>query len=74
MTTGAPGISTLGIKVGWASGNATTLPAAVTQLTRINEVGGISLETEQIDASALEDFVSKYVAGRADTGKQMLAA
>lgn len=68
MATGAPGISTLGIKVGWAAGTAAAIPTNVTQLTRINEVGGISLDVEQIDASALEDFVSKYVAGRADTG------
>lgn len=64
-----PGISTLGIKLGYnASANGTTLPSSVTQLTRINTIGGITLETEQIDASALEDYISKYVAGRADTG------
>lgn len=64
-----PGISTLGIKVGFnASPNSSTLPASVTQLDRINAVGGINLETEQIDASALEDYISKYIAGRADTG------
>ena len=64
-----PGISTLGIKVGYnASPNSSTLPASVTQLDRINAVGGINLETEQIDASALEDYISKYIAGRADTG------
>ena len=37
-------------------------------LERVNSIGGISLETEQIDASALEDLVSKYVQGRQDTG------
>lgn len=64
-----PGISTLGIKVGYsATANGTTVPESVTQLDRINAIGGINLETEQIDASALEDYISKYVAGRADTG------
>ena len=60
------GVSTLGIKLGYAIGS--TMPAAFTQLTRINAIGGISLETEQIDASALEDYVTRYIAGRQDTG------
>lgn len=41
------GVSTLGIKLGWAIGSSK--PAAFTQLNRINAIGGISLETEQID-------------------------
>ena len=60
------GVSTLGIKLGWAIG--TELPSAYQLLTRINAIGGISLETEQIDASALEDYVTRYIAGRQDTG------
>ena len=44
----SPGISTLGIKLGvGAAGN--TKPATFTQLTRINSIGGISIEPEQID-------------------------
>ena len=43
-------------------------PAAFTQLERCNSISGISLDAEQIDASALEDYVSRYVAGRQDTG------
>lgn len=66
----APGISSLGIKFGWAAASDTT-PAAFTQLTRINEIGGISLDTEEIDASALEDYVTRYVSGRADTGGEL---
>ena len=62
----APGVSTLGIKLGWNIGSS--MPNAFTLLTRINAIGGISLTTEQIDASALEDYVTKYVAGRQDTG------
>lgn len=61
-----PGISTLGIKLGYNI--ASSKPSSFTQLHRINAIGGISLETEQIDASALEDYVTRYVAGRQDTG------
>lgn len=66
--TAIPGLSTLGIKFGWATGTKTTKPVAYTQIERCNSIGGISLDTEQIDASALEDYVSRYVAGRQDTG------
>lgn len=66
-----PGISTLGIELGFGIGK--TLPSVFTRLHRINAIGGISLETEQIDASALEDYVTRYVAGRQDTGKKMVA-
>ena len=63
------GISTLGITFGY--GMETTAgekPAAFTQLHRINSIGGITIESEQIDASALEDLVSRYIQGRGDTG------
>lgn len=63
------GISTLGITFGYgAETTAGEKPSAFTQLTRINAIGGITIENEQIDASALEDAVSRYVQGRADTG------
>ena len=62
------GISTLGVKLGYGIGTVTTAPAAFKWLERANSIGGISLSTEQIDASALEDLVSKYVQGRQDTG------
>lgn len=39
-----------------------------TQLHRCNEISEITLETETIDASALEDYQSRYIAGRQDTG------
>lgn len=61
------GISTLGVLFGWAAYSETT-PTSFTLLSRINSIGEISLETEQIDASSLEDMVSRYVAGRQDTG------
>lgn len=63
------GVSTLGIKLGYAvETTAGTKPEAFTWLERCNSIGGISLETEQIDASALEDEISRYVSGRQDTG------
>lgn len=63
------GISTLGITFGYGvETSAGEKPTAFTQLNRINSIGGISIENEQIDASALEDMVSRYVQGRADTG------
>ena len=62
------GISTLGVKFGYGVGTLAQKPTTFTQVERVNSIGGISLSTEQIDASALEDKVSKYVAGRHDTG------
>lgn len=63
------GVSTLGVTLGYgAQGTNGAKPSSYTTLTRINSIGGISLDPEQIDASALEDSISKYVAGRSDTG------
>ena len=63
------GLSTLGVKFGYGvETSAGVKPAAFTQLERCNSISGISLNAEQIDASALEDYVSRYVAGRQDTG------
>ena len=63
------GLSTLGVTFGYGvETTAGTKPASFTQLDRINSIGGISLSTEQIDASALEDYQTKYVAGRQDSG------
>lgn len=63
------GISTLGITFGYGTETtAGTKPTSFTQLTRINAIGGVTIEPEQIDASALEDMITRYVKGRADTG------
>ena len=63
------GLSTLGVCLGYGvETTANTKPSSFTQLERINNIGGISMETEQIDSSALEDLVTKYIAGRQDTG------
>lgn len=63
------GVSTLGITFGYGVESvAGTKPTTFKQLTRINSIGGITIEPEQIDASALEDMTTRYVKGRADTG------
>jgi len=66
----SPGISTLGVRVGWMNGNADAVPTTgtCTWLTRINGTGEIALDTNTIDASALEDYVDRSIAGRASTG------
>ena len=69
MSVSVMGISTLGITFGYGvESSAGVKPATFTQLNRINNIGGIAMDVEQIDASALEDTQTKYVAGRADTG------
>ena len=71
MSATVMGLSTLGITFGYGvESSAGTKPSSFTQLNRINNIGGISMDVEQIDASALEDTQTKYVAGRADTGGQ----
>ena len=65
----AAGISTLGITFGYGTeATAGTKPTSFKRLKRINALGGINIEPEQIDASALEDEITRYVKGRADTG------
>lgn len=62
-------LTTLGVKFGYGIETTKgTKPATFTQLKRCSSIGGISLETEQIDVSALEDFITQYAAGRQDTG------
>lgn len=69
MAAGAAGLSTLGVRLGYALETvAGTKPTRLTWLTRVNAIGGISLETETIDASALEDMVERSVPGRQSTG------
>lgn len=63
------GISTLGITFGYGvEATAGTKPTTFKQLHRINKLGGISISNEKIDASALEDFIKRYVQGIGDTG------
>ena len=56
------GLSTLGITFGYAIGS--TKPASFTQLERIVSIGEMTVEPESIDVSCLEDYTSKFVAGR----------
>lgn len=69
---GKPGVSTLGTKLYYyiAKANDSALPtlsgdAKYTCLHRINSIAEITLDTETIDASALEDEIEQAVAGRA---------
>lgn len=69
MAVNIPGLSTLGVKFSYGVETSPgKKPDTFYWLERCSEVAGISLETETIDVSTLEDFVSKYVAGRQDTG------
>ena len=61
------GLSTLGVKVYQAEstdGAKVTEASSYSQLTRINSIGEVTITPENIDASALEDLNSRYVAGR----------
>ena len=62
-------LTTLGVTFGYGiETTAGQKPATFTQLEEASSIGGISLETEQIDVSALEDYITHYAAGRQDTG------
>lgn len=64
-----PGVSTIGVLFGYAvEATAGTKPTKYTLLNRINAIAGISVDTESIDASALEDAIEKNIAGRGSTG------
>lgn len=60
MAVTIPGYSTLGVQFSYGvETTAGTKPTTFTLLERCSEISGITLETEQIDVSTLEDFVSK---------------
>ena len=62
-------LTTLGVKFSYAVETAKgAKPTKFTQLEEASSIGGISLDTEQIDVSALEDYLTQYAAGRQDTG------
>ena len=63
------GLSTLGVKFGYGVETvAGQKPSLFKALDRINSIGGISGETNTIDASALEDYIERNVAGRQGSG------
>ena len=69
MPVAIPGVSTLGITFSYGIETTSgTKPTTFTLLPRCNDISEITLETETIDASALEDMQSRYIAGRQDTG------
>lgn len=62
-------LTTLGVTFGYGiETTAGVKPTTFTQLEEASSIGGITLDTEQIDVSALEDYVTHYAAGRQDTG------
>ena len=62
-------LTTLGVTFGYGIETVKgTKPTKFTWLQRCNSIGEINLETEKIDVSALEDLVTQYAKGRADTG------
>lgn len=62
------GVSTLGVTFGYGVEQSSGVkPQAFTELSRINSIGGITLENQTIDSSALTDLVTQTIAGRADT-------
>nr|DAV21399.1 MAG TPA: tail tube protein [Caudoviricetes sp.] len=62
-------LTTLGVTVHYGVETVKgTKPTTFTWLKRCSAIGGISLDTEQIDVSALEDYITQYAAGRQDTG------
>lgn len=63
------GLSSLNVGLGYGVETTKgTKPTSFTRLTRINSIGGITIEPQTIDASALEDAVTRNIKGRADTG------
>ena len=69
MAANIAGVSTLGMKLGYAvEAEAGQKPESFIWLERANSIGAIDLSTETIDASALEDPVTRTIAGRQDTG------
>lgn len=65
------GVSTNGITFSYGIGGNSkdgAKPSNMTLLDRINAIGGISITDEVIDASALEDLLTRNIKGRGDTG------
>lgn len=65
------GVSTNGVTLSYGTGGSSkgsTKPSTMTLLDRINAIGGITIEDEVIDASALEDKLTRSIKGRGDTG------
>lgn len=62
-------LSTLGVTIHYGvETKAGSKPTSFIWLKRCNAIDGISLDADQIDVSALEDYIAQYTAGRQDTG------
>lgn len=62
-------LSTLGVTIHYGvETKAGSKPTSFIWLKRCNAIDGIPLDTDQIDVSALEDYIAQYTAGRQDTG------
>lgn len=69
MAASISGISTLGVTLSYGvETTAGTKPTSFKTLPRVNSISGIELDTETIDASALEDYQERSIAGRQSTG------
>lgn len=65
------GLSSNGVTFSYGTGGNSkdgAKPSSMTQLDRINAIGGITITNETIDASALEDLLTRTIQGRGDTG------
>lgn len=63
------GLSTLGMELGMGAYTSNdAVSASFTKMGRINAIGGIELDQQSIDSSAIVDKISQYVEGRSDTG------
>lgn len=59
------GVSNLGVTLSYGvETTAGTKPTAFTLLTRINSIDEITVDPENIDASALEDYQTRNIPGR----------
>lgn len=74
------GLTSLGVKLAWAmestagtkpTGSGGTGSATIGgwyQCLRVNSIGGVSVDPEQIDVSAIVDKLTRYKPGRGDSG------
>lgn len=59
------GLTSLGVKLGYGVETTKgTKPASFVWLERADNIGGVSLSTNQIDVSAIEDLVTRYKKGK----------
>lgn len=64
-----PGISMVGSMLAYANETvAGTKPSTFAQVFRVQSFGGITLTQNQVEVTATDDIVSKFIGGRQDTG------